>query len=187
MRLAAHSGSFFLAVEPMIVNHQNEIRLDLRATRKFVAQLRRRLRLGRCEFNVCFVEDKAIAALNATYRGKEGSTDVLSFPWKLRNWRKRRPSQGDFQGSAIWEKTHGRNDGGPTRDVEGREFSNFLGDIVISVETARRNARGAGHSVAREIRWLILHGALHLLGYDHKSDGGVMTRLELDLRTKLNT
>jgi probable rRNA maturation factor len=56
---------------------------------------------------------------------------------------------------------------------------------VISAETARRNARAATHSTAREIRWLILHGVLHLLGYDHETDRGEMAAFELALRERL--
>jgi rRNA maturation RNase YbeY len=66
-----------------------------------------------------------------------------------------------------------------------REFKNFLGDIVISVDTAKRNAGKEGHSTLNEIRWLILHGVLHLLGYNHEKDHGEMTRLELSLRKRL--
>jgi probable rRNA maturation factor len=65
------------------------------------------------------------------------------------------------------------------------EFKNFLGDIVISVDTAKRNARQEGHSTLNEMRWLILHGVLHLLGYNHERDHGEMTRLELALRSRL--
>jgi rRNA maturation RNase YbeY len=65
------------------------------------------------------------------------------------------------------------------------EFRNFLGDIVISVETARRNARAEGHSLKTEIQWLVLHGLLHLLGHDHDADHGEMTALELSLRDRL--
>jgi probable rRNA maturation factor len=65
------------------------------------------------------------------------------------------------------------------------EFKDFLGDIVISVDTAKRNARKEGHSTLNEIRWLILHGLLHLLGYDHESDQGEMVKLELALRGRL--
>jgi len=60
-----------------------------------------------------------------------------------------------------------------------------LGDVVISVVTACRNARTEGHSTLREIRWLILHGLLHLLGYDHAADNGEMTALEYSLRARL--
>ena len=64
---------------------------------------------------------------------------------------------------------------GSARDTEG---GRHLGDILISVETARRQARDAGHPLAREMRILLLHGYLHLLGYDHEVDGGVMRRRE---------
>jgi probable rRNA maturation factor len=67
----------------------------------------------------------------------------------------------------------------------GDEFAGFLGDVVISAETARRNAAVAGHSTWNEIRWLILHGVLHLLGYDHSRDDGEMTALELSVRGQL--
>ena len=71
------------------------------------------------------------------------------------------------------------------RGAAASEFAGFLGDVVISVETARRNARREGHSTANEIRWLILHGVLHLLGYDHETDRGEMTALEISLRARL--
>ena len=57
-----------------------------------------------------------------------------------------------------------------------------LGDVVIALGVARRQARAAGHSVATEFRVLALHGLLHLLGYDHESDGGQMRRIERRLR-----
>lgn len=57
-----------------------------------------------------------------------------------------------------------------------------LGDVAISVQTARRQAAAAGHSVEHEIRLLALHGVLHCLGYDHESDDGSMQRLETRLR-----
>ena len=61
----------------------------------------------------------------------------------------------------------------------------YLGDIVIAVPTADRQAREAGHSLARELRVLALHGYLHLLGHDHETDGGKMTRLQRRLQRKL--
>ena len=60
-----------------------------------------------------------------------------------------------------------------------------LGDIAIAVPTAARQARAAGHGLAREIKLLALHGYLHLLGYDHETDGGRMRRLEMRLRREL--
>jgi len=60
-----------------------------------------------------------------------------------------------------------------------------LGDVVISVPTAARNARRLGHSVPWELDILALHGFLHVLGHDHETDGGTMDRLERRLRGRL--
>ncbi len=60
----------------------------------------------------------------------------------------------------------------------------FAGDIAISLDIASANARLWGHSVADEIRILILHGILHLAGYDHESDEGEMSKKELSLRRR---
>jgi probable rRNA maturation factor len=57
-----------------------------------------------------------------------------------------------------------------------------LGDVVIALGVARRQAAGAGHSLSTEFRILALHGLLHLLGYDHERDAGEMSRLERRLR-----
>jgi probable rRNA maturation factor len=65
------------------------------------------------------------------------------------------------------------------------ETENFLGDIVISVEQAERQAQENNLTLENEIKQLILHGILHLCGYDHATDGGEMNRLELKLRRKL--
>lgn len=62
--------------------------------------------------------------------------------------------------------------------------SSFLGDIVIAAGVAARQAREAGHPVSTELRVLALHGLLHLLGYDHDTDGGKMARAEARLRKK---
>jgi probable rRNA maturation factor len=60
----------------------------------------------------------------------------------------------------------------------------YLGDVVIAVGVARRQARAAGHPVGTELRVLALHGLLHLLGYDHERDEGQMARLERRLRRR---
>jgi len=60
-----------------------------------------------------------------------------------------------------------------------------LGDIAISVETAARQARENGLTFDEEVAQLILHGLLHLAGYDHETDNGEMNRLELKIRRRL--
>ena len=61
----------------------------------------------------------------------------------------------------------------------------FLGDIVISLDQARRQARDERHSLETEVRYLILHGILHALGFDHETDDGEMNALELKVRAKV--
>lgn len=61
----------------------------------------------------------------------------------------------------------------------------LLGEIVISIDSARRQAERLGHDELRELAELGLHGLLHLLGYDHEQDRGQMNRLELRLRGEL--
>lgn len=61
----------------------------------------------------------------------------------------------------------------------------FAGEIALSAEIAARNARALGHSTAEEVKILVLHGILHLRGYDHEEDDGQMARLEKKLRASL--
>ena len=65
------------------------------------------------------------------------------------------------------------------------EEESNLGDVAVSVETAAAQARENGLTLDQEIAQLILHGLLHLSGYDHETDNGQMNRLELKLRRKL--
>jgi len=145
----------------VILNRQRQLAVRLKPLREFELEVRRALRLGRRDFNVCLVDDAAIQQMNRRFRGKPRPTDVLSFPWKDGPDRLRAKRGG----------------------ADAMRF--FLGDIAISVETARRNARAEGHSLRNEIRWLILHGVLHLLGYNHETDGGQMTARELAVRDEL--
>ena len=62
----------------------------------------------------------------------------------------------------------------------------FAGEIAISAEIASQNARALGHSPAEEVKILVLHGVLHLRGYDHECDNGKMARREKQLRVKLH-
>ena len=101
---------------------------------------------------VAFIRDREIRRLNATYRGRDLETDVLSFS-----------GGGEYN---------------PDSQV-------YLGDIVISTDAVVRQASRAGHSAGREIDELVIHGVLHLCGYDHETDQGQMNRLEIRLRRAL--
>lgn len=67
-------------------------------------------------------------------------------------------------------------------DEASPDGGRHLGDVLISVPTARRQAEARGHSAERELKVLLLHGLLHCLGYDHETDQGEMERLERRLR-----
>ena len=73
----------------------------------------------------------------------------------------------------------------PANRVRPAQRTEYVGDIAISPETARRNARRFSRSLPAEMRILILHGMIHLAGYDHESDQGEMDRLERRLRKRL--
>ena len=174
----------------MILDQQNRSPVDVGAARDFAARLRKSLGLGSRDFNICFVDDARIGALNLAFRGKPYPTDVLSFPWQSGPWQAGPLQSGETPARRPASSKSPRRRGtslGPDRaDLDPtREFAGFLGDIVISVEAAARNAAAEDHSVGREISWLILHGALHLLGLDHETDHGEMAALEHDLRIRL--
>jgi probable rRNA maturation factor len=119
---------------------------------------------------VRFAGDRAMRRLNREFRGIDSTTDVLSFP-------------GQAGGAdASGPDTGGPDAGGP--DTGGPDAGGHLGDIVISVPAARRQAAAAGHDPQRELRILLLHGVLHCLGHDHEVDGGEMERLERRLRRR---
>ena len=61
----------------------------------------------------------------------------------------------------------------------------FAGDIAVSADIAARNAKQLGHTAADEVKILVLHGVLHLAGYDHEKDDGEMARVEQRLRKRL--
>ena len=73
----------------------------------------------------------------------------------------------------------------PANGAKRAAQTEYVGDIAISLETARRNARRSGRTLAVEMRVLVLHGMIHLAGFDHETDHGKMNRLELRLRKRL--
>ncbi|NTW14835.1 MAG: rRNA maturation RNase YbeY [Candidatus Moranbacteria bacterium] len=105
-----------------------------------------RISPGLVSVGIALVSDDEIAALNATYRGKESSTDVLSF--------------AEFEGREI---------------VPDDEGNVFLGDLVVSPAFVSRAAAEDGVPFRRELAFVVSHGILHLLGFDH---GEEMFRLQ---------
>ncbi|MCI6772255.1 MAG: rRNA maturation RNase YbeY [Oscillospiraceae bacterium] len=98
---------------------------------------------GPAEISVTIVDDEQIHELNLKHRNIDASTDVLSFPL-------------------------GENG---VYDVNPETGAQLLGDIVISIEHAVKQAKVYGHSLDREIAFLTVHSMLHLLGYDHEAGG----------------
>jgi probable rRNA maturation factor len=110
------------------------------------------LELAHAELSVLLTNDAQIHALNLEHREKDKPTDVLSFPL----------DEG----------------GGADGAVSG---TRILGDVVISLDTAARQARGRKRELLPEVRFLLAHGLLHLLGYDH---GDPAEKREMDAMTR---
>ena len=136
-----------------VVNRQRKMPIDCERWRVFAGEALKVAPAGGAGVTIAFVSDRAMRELNGRWRGKRGTTDVLSFP----------AGQDEFE------------------KVEGL----MLGDVVISVEQAARQAAEHGLEFDEEIAQLILHGVLHLCGYDHETDQGEMNRLEMRLRRRL--
>jgi probable rRNA maturation factor len=138
-----------------LYNVQRKVNLDVRPLRAFAETLCENVHEAfGSSFATALVSDRRMKEHNSLFRGKNDTTDVLSFPSHAES----------FEPSANGA---------------------FLGDIVVSVEQAQRQAKSNKLSLEREIKQLILHGLLHLCGYDHEKDNGEMNARELDLRKKL--
>jgi len=146
----------------MILNRQRAVRLVRRPLESFLRHVKNELGLEEVGLTVCLVSDAEIARMNETFRKKKGPTDVLSFPMVARR------------------KSVQLRRGPKTIKAAG-----YLGDIAISPATAQRYAKKYGRKLSSELRVLILHGVLHLLGYDHETDRGEMGRIERKLRKRL--
>ncbi|HTV83115.1 MAG TPA: rRNA maturation RNase YbeY [Acidobacteriaceae bacterium] len=130
--------------------------LRRRALSVFLRQAARAAQLPG-EVSVLLTGDAEIRRLNREFRRQDRPTDVLSFP----------------------VSPHA-----PEEDLCGAPESGLAGDLAISVETAARQAEEAGHSLFVELQSLLLHGVLHLAGYDHETDSGEMARKETALRRR---
>jgi probable rRNA maturation factor len=136
-----------------VVNRQRKLPLDCERWRAFTSKALKVVPADGAGATVAFISDRSMRELNRRWRGKRGTTDVLSFPVE----------------QEVWEQVEGKT----------------LGDLVISIEQAARQAKENGLTLNEEIAQLILHGLLHLCGYDHERDEGEMNALELRLRRRL--
>jgi probable rRNA maturation factor len=136
-----------------VINRQRKRQIDCESWQTFSAKALKLSPVSDADLAVVFISDRAMRKLNRQWRGKRGTTDVLSFPAE----------------QTAFETAQGSS----------------LGDVVISVEQAARQAKEHGLGFENEIAQLILHGLLHLSGYDHETDHGEMNRLELKLRKRL--
>lgn len=100
-----------------------------------------------CELVVVVTEDETLHQLNQRHRGVDAPTDVLAFPHQTKG-----PTPPPF----VF--------------VDAPGFPRYLGDIVVSFPRARAQAAEAGHEVAAELQLLVVHGVLHLLGYDDETE-----------------
>ena len=129
-------------------NDQNKLQISAELEQLLTAGMNVVARLhglsGQTEVDITIVDDEEIHMLNRDYRNVDRPTDVLSF--------------------ALDEESE------EEPEVVGGPEEHLLGDIIISAETAARQAEEFGHGLEREIVYLAVHGLLHLLGYDHMTD-----------------
>ena len=138
---------------PEIINSQRKIKINKEIFGLFAENAIKKISEAENKnFAIAFVSDRKMRELNFGFRGKDTTTDVLSFPFEADEF-----DAGDDN----------------------------LGDIAISLEQAERQAIENDLDLETEIKQLILHGVLHLCGYDHETDDGEMNRRELELRDNL--
>lgn len=133
----------------ILTHNRSQIDIDLATVADVARRALEALGYDRGELGVIFVDRAEIARLNHEHLGREGATDVISFPI----------------------------DSSP-EDVPGTDVPLLLGDVVISPEVARENCENYGTGFSAEICRLALHGILHIAGFDHESDDGEMQSRE---------
>src|ERR1700728_4627253 len=154
----------------MILNHQRQVRISIDDLEKFSARVRKLLKIPANAVTICLVSSADIAKWNRAYRGKNRPTDVLSF------------TSDEPSASQQFRKLPRKRTSAKSRDGVPMPY---WGDIAIAPAIARQNAQRFGREFNDEMRILILHGILHLMGYDHETDHGQMERREMRLRRQL--
>jgi len=129
-------------MEVLIKNQQKIAKIHWRRIREIIKNIIQYLKVDEnTEISILFTDDKFIKSLNKKYRGINKSTDVLTFNLE----------EGDLKFPEV-------------------DKNKLLGDIVVSVETAQRQANNLNHNLENELMILLIHGLLHLIGYDHEED-----------------
>lgn len=141
----------------MIINNHPELVISLRFLKNKIKEIFDQLNLKNCQIELTLCTDSFMKQQNKKHRGVNGSTDVLSFP-QLEKQKKR----SDYHGQ-------------------------FLGDVLISLDQAQKQAKEQDLSLSQEVLFLTLHSVLHLIGYDHatKTERMEMQFLESKIWGKL--
>jgi probable rRNA maturation factor len=142
-------------MEILIKNQQKRIKLNQRKIKEIIKKVLQYLKVDEeTEISILFTDDKFIRSLNNKYRGNDKPTDVLSFSLQ----------EGAVKSSEV-------------------ESDKLLGDIIISADSAQRQANNLNHSMEKELTVLLIHGLLHLTGYDHEKnkDYKIMREEEIEI------
>jgi len=141
----------------LLIQNRSRLKIDLKKIKRWVSLILKKPGYQDSEISILFVDDEEIRVLNKNYRGKDRTTDVLSF-------------------SQLEEVKNSK--------LQTPNSELLLGDVVISLETAKRQAKERGHSFEKEVFILLTHGILHLLGYDHEGNRKMaheMRRMEREI------
>ena len=128
----------------LVSNTQKKVRVSAGRLKKAASSVLEYMGCPDAELSVLITGDRKMRALNRQYRGIDSTTDVLSFPV--------------LEGEASFKAAFSREDGPPPA----------LGDIVISATRALKQSGEIGQTLEDEMLFLLVHGILHLLGYDHE-------------------
>jgi probable rRNA maturation factor len=173
-----------------IKNRQRLIKINQQRIRSLLRKALHLLSPRKAELSILFVNDRRMRILNLQYRGVDRTTDVLSFP-QIEN-----PPSPPFNSPLSKGGYRGvkRGRGGVTnskittiKEKGYRDMPLPLGDIVINLHRAKRQAAGHGLTFNEELRWLLIHGLLHLIGYEHEKGGYNQKKMRKKERELLNT
>ncbi len=147
---------------------ESKLQLNIEAIRSAAWHICQLLGVDRYDLSITFCDDTFIQQLNRQYRSKDKPTDVLSFP------------QEEWSSAISIEQ--------PNTPLENSINAKSLGDLVISIDSALKNAKNISQPIQEEIYFLMIHGLLHLCGHDHleKEEESVMIHQQKQILNRLN-